>query len=89
MKKWARRRQKFSRLAGKMLFRGLKIIRKVHDFNKNKKINQKIFSQFSENPSLRNLETNIFFFALAMSSRIDLRNIYYIVFLWYALWLVI
>ena len=43
MKKWARRRQKFSRLAGKMLFRGLKIIRKVHDFNKNKKINQKNF----------------------------------------------
>ena len=61
MKKWARRRQKFSRLAGKMLFRGLEIIRKVHDFNKNKKINQKNFSQFSENPSLRDLETNIFF----------------------------
>ena len=43
MKKWAYRRQRFSRLAGKMLFRGLEIIRKVHDFNKNKKINQKIF----------------------------------------------
>ena len=37
-------------------------MRKVHDFNKNKKINQKNFSQFSENPSLRDLETNIFFF---------------------------